>query len=443
MHLVALRNKDFRGLMVRKTMKSLTESGLVTFQRYVANESILAGHVKWFGGSIQKPPAWMYAKGAEILCGGMDKPSKIMSTEYDIVYVQEATELTLDDWQAILTRLRNGGLTYSQIIADCNPSTPFHWVKKRAEDGLLTMLESRHEDNPVYFDDNRQMTDAGRDYIVGKLERLSGPRLQRLRYGKWVAAEGQIYEEWDDAVHLRNRKDIAPGYKGKRCPRGVPMDWPRYWVIDFGYTNPFVCQRWAEDPDGRLWMYAETYHTGRLVEDHARNILREVTKTTRVNTDEEKLDPVKALASGARVWREPLPQAVVCDHDAEGRATWEKHSGLATQAAVKDVEPGIQAVQARLRAAGDGQPRLVMVRDARVERDQALVDAAKPTCTAEEWAGYVRKKPPQTGQMAGVPLEEPLKVDDHGMDCTRYLVVHRDGGMGYELRMLTLDGRSL
>lgn len=443
MHLVALRNKDFRGLMVRKTMKSLTESGLVTFQRYVAGESILAGHVKWYGGSMRAAAAWQYAKGAEILCGGMDKPSKIMSTEYDIVYVQEATDLTRDDWEAILSRLRNGGLTYAQIIADCNPSTPFHWIKKRAEDGMLTMLESRHEDNPLYFEENRQMTKAGRDYIVGKLERLSGPRLQRMRYGKWVAAEGQIYEEWDDAVHLVVRKDVAPGYKGKRDRYGIPMEWPRYWAIDFGYTNPFVCQRWAEDPDGRLWMYAETYHTQRLVEDHARAILREVTKTTRVNTDEENLDPVKALAAGARAWREPIPQAVICDHDAEGRATWEKHSGLATTAAMKDKEPGIQAVQARLRVAGDGKPRLFMLRDARTERDQGLVDAAKPTCTVEEWAGYVRRKPPQSGQLAGVPLEEPLDVDNHGMDASRYLVVHRDGGAGYELRVLTLDGRSL
>lgn len=441
MHLVALRNKDFRGLMVRKTMKSLTESGLVTFQRYVANESILAGHVKWFGGSIQKPPAWMYARGAEILCGGMDKPSKIMSTEYDIVYVQEATELTLDDWQAILTRLRNGGLTYSQIIADCNPSTPFHWLKKRAEDGMLTMLESRHKDNPVYFDANGQMTEAGKDYIVGKLHRLSGPRRLRLLDGKWVAAEGQIYEEWDDAVHLVDRKDVAKGYKGKRDRYGIPMDWPRYWALDFGYTNPFVCQRWAVDPDGRIYLYAETYHTQRLVEDHARNILREVTKTTRVQTDDEKLDPVTALANGGRVWREPPPQRVIGDHDAEGRATFEKHAGQVVTAAVKDVEAGIQAVQARLKPAGDGRPRLFILRDARTERDQHLVDLAKPTCTAEEWAGYVRKKPPATGQLQGTVPEEPLKVDDHGMDTARYFVMDIDGGPTYQLRVLTWGGR--
>jgi predicted transcriptional regulator len=40
--------------------------------------------------------------------------------------------------------------------------------------------------------------------------------------------------------------------------------------VDFGYTNPFVMQWWAEDPDGRLYLYREIYRTRRLVEDHAK-----------------------------------------------------------------------------------------------------------------------------------------------------------------------------
>lgn len=425
MHLVALRNPDFRGLMVRKTMKSLTESGLVTFRRYVAAESIKARHLKWFGGSLEKPPAWMYARGAEILCGGMDDPGKVMSTEYDIVFVQEATQLALEDWEAIISRLRNGGLSYAQIIADCNPSTPHHWLKKRAQDGLLTMLESRHEDNPLYFDDNGVMTEAGKAYILGKLDRLSGPRKQRLRYGKWVAAEGQIYDNWDDAVHLVDR------FK-------VPKNWPRFWVVDFGYRNPFVLQRWAQDPDGRLWLYAETYMTGRLVEDHARNVLREVTKPTEKWNPGDSEDPLRELQDGRRVWREPQPQAVICDHDAEGRATLEKHLGLPTVPANKDVLTGIEAVQARLRKDDTGRPGLYIMRDSVTQRDQSLVDAAKPTCTAEEIPGYVWKRKSSTVLAMEKPEpEEPVKVDDHGCDAKRYLVVHIDGGTEIQLRTLT------
>jgi hypothetical protein len=42
------------------------------------------------------------------MIGGMDKPTKIMSSEYDFIYVQEAIELTETDWENLTTRLRNG-----------------------------------------------------------------------------------------------------------------------------------------------------------------------------------------------------------------------------------------------------------------------------------------------------------------------------------------------
>ena len=103
--------------------------------------------------------------------------------------------------------------------------------------------------------------------------------------------------------------------------------------MDFGYTNPFVCQWWAKDPDGRLYLYRESYRVHLLVEDAARDML--------------------ALSAD-----EPRPWAIVCDHDAEDRATLERHLGMTTVAAVKDVSPGIQAVarpaQGRRRPASPG-----------------------------------------------------------------------------------------
>src|SRR5690606_41999735 len=80
--------------------------------------------------------------------------------------------------------------------------------------------------------------------------------------------------------------------------------------------------------------------------------------------------------------------AVVCDHDAEGRAVLERELGVETTPAHKSVLDGIQAVQARLRVAEDGKPRLFFVRGALVERDPELEGARRPTCTVEEIPGY-------------------------------------------------------
>jgi hypothetical protein len=322
-----------------------------------------------------------YFNGSVIDFGGLDKPSRIMSSEYDVVYVPEATELVENDWESVTTRLRWGRLPYQQLIADCNPGPPTHWLKRRTNAGKTAMLESRHEDNPTLWAGN-DWTPKGKAYIA-KLDALTGPRYLRLRKGIWAAAEGMVYDGWDAAVHLIDRFEI-------------PKEWPRLWVVDFGYTNPFVWQSWAQDRDGRLFRYRELYRTQRLVQDHAKAILE--------------------AASG-----EPWPVAIVCDHDAEDRATLEKYLGRFTVPAFKSVSPGIQAVQQRLRKAGDGKPRLMLMRDSLVSVDPLLLDARKPTSTEEEIDSYIWASAPY-----GSKADEPVKRDDHGMDAMRYAVAFTD-----------------
>lgn len=387
LHMLALMNPGMRGLIVRKTLASLGSTALVTWRQHVVVEALDTGDVEFYGGSPQEPPQYRYRNGSTVTIGGMDKSTKIMSSEYDVAYVQEATELTETDWEALTTRLRNWRISFQQIIADCNPDRPTHWLKARAERGSTVMLESRHEDNPELYSENGTPTERGASYMA-KLDKLTGVRHARLRRGLWVAAEGLIYEDWDPAKHLIDRFE-------------PPAEWVRWWTVDFGYTNPFVWQDWAEDPDGRLILVQEIYHTRRLVEDHAAAILR-------------------LVAPGGQ-WPGAKPRAVICDHDAEDRATLAKHLGFSTVPAKKTVSDGLQAVQARLRSESDRSPRLVLMRDALVERDQALADAKRPTCTADEFVGYV------WDQGAGKKIkEQPLKEDDHGMDALRYMVAQRD-----------------
>lgn len=420
-HTMCLLNPGMRALVVRKTLVSLTSTGLVTFEEHVAAKALALGLVKFFGGSAREPASYRYANGSRLVVGGMDNPTKVMSSEYDLIYVQEAIELSEDDWEKCTSRLRNGKVSFQQIIADTNPDTQTHWLNVRCLDGRTTMLHSRHEDNPVYFDDHGEITDAGRAYIHGILDQLTGVRKLRLRDGLWVAAEGVIYEGFDPAVHLIDRFDI-------------PADWTRWWAVDFGFTNPFVLQCWAEDPDGRLYLYREIYMTQRLVEDHARDILLQVTRPVgeqrerRVLTAQDIREDVQA---GRREWIEARPRAIIRDHDAEDAATLERHLGMSTTAAKKDVNPGIEAVAARLKPAGDGRPRIFILRDSLVERDRSLQQRKLPTCTAEEFPGYVWD---EAARKRGV--EQPLKQGDHGMDPMRYLVAERDMGGRPRVRWL-------
>ncbi len=396
--LMALKYPGMRGLIVRKTLASLGSTALVTWREHVAKEAIDAGLMKYYGGSAEEPPQYRFPNGSKIMVGGMDKPSRIMSSEYDVAYVQEAIELNLTDWEAISTRLRNGKIPYQMILADTNPDVPTHWLKVRADLGITQMIESRHEDNPTLINRDGTKTKRGEAYIQ-KLDNLTGVRKQRLRGGLWVAAEGMIYEEYDPAIHVIDRFPI-------------PHSWIRYWSIDFGYTNPFCWQEWAIDDDGVAYLVSEIYMTKRTNDQHALSILNHVAP----------LDPTDS-AGKRRIWRSPKPRAIICDHDAEGRAVLERELGMSTLPAHKVVTEGIQSVQVRLRPTGSGKRGMYLLRDSLIERDPELLDAKKPTCTAEELPAYIW----DIG--AGKATKEtPWKNDDHGCDALRYFSVELTRG---------------
>jgi len=412
-HLTCLKVPNVRALILRQTHNSLTGTTLVTFEQLVAVHALAAGIVRWFGGSGRQPAAYRYSNGSTILVGGLDRPEKFLSAELDLIIVDEATETTERALETLISRLRGTALSNKQIILGCNPAQPTHWIKQRCDRGQMVMLHSRHRDNPALYNTDGTLTERGQDYMR-RLDALTGVRRLRLRDGLWAAAEGVIYEQFDDAVHLIDQ-------------RPIPDAWTRWWTVDFGFRNSMVIQFWGEDPDGRLYLYREIYHTERLVEDHAKTVMAQV---SRPDPDYQHSSGAPRYACHGRIWTEPKPRAIICDHDAEDRATLERHLGMSTTAAHKSVSDGIQAVQARLKPAGDGRPRLFVMRNVLVERDPKLVEATKPTCTVEEIPGYIWAPGPD-----GRPVkEEPLKQDDHGVDALRYAVAQLDLGARPRIR---------
>jgi phage terminase large subunit len=266
------------------------------------------------------------------------------------------------------------------MILLTHPGPPAHHLKA----GGMRVLYSVHKDNPSLYRGG-QWTAEGRRYLA-ELELLTGVQRERLLYGRWAAAEGVVWDAFDPAVHIID-------------PFDVPESWPRWVGIDFGYTAPFTALLFAEDGDGRLYLMREWVRSQMIVEDHAR-VIRE------------------RLLAG-----QPQPRAFITDHDAEDRATLERHLGAGTQAAHKSVSDGLQAVNARLRVQADGRPRLFVFRDALLERDPLMDAVAKPCGFAEEVSGYVWAR--RRGSDEGLK-EEPLKENDHSCDPVRYVVAERD-----------------
>lgn len=236
---LARRHPRMRGLIARKLRTTLTQSALVTFDEKV----LPAGCAEaWFHHGDQE---YRYPNGSVIAVAGLDDPEKVKSTEFDLIYVQEATELTEQDWAMLLRGLRNGVMPYQQLIADCNPASPDHWLKRRCDAGQCHMIESRHEDNPTLTP----------EYIAG-LDSLSGYMYQRLRLGLWVAAEGMYFTEWHPDIHIVDAFD-------------PPAEWPRWTATDYGFADPWCTLWFARAPDDSIYVYRELYARGYRDEEQA------------------------------------------------------------------------------------------------------------------------------------------------------------------------------
>ncbi len=392
MHNLALKYPGCRILLARKLYSSLVSTALVTYYRKVLPyppEHPLCPVVV-FGGS--RPETISYPNGSVMVVAGLDNADKVLSAEYDFVYVNQAEELTLHDWEQILSRTtgRAGNAPYSQVLGDCNPGAPTHWILHRPS---LELYTATHQDNPVLYDhEKEEWTDQGRR-TISILSTMTGLRYKRGFLGLWAGAEGQIYETFDEQTHIVD-------------PFPIPDSWRRWRVIDFGYTHPFSCQWWAQDHKGTLYMYREIYMSGRIVDEHVNGM--------------NGMPGILQLSAGERY------EATICDHDAEDRATLEKY-GIKTKKADKSIRQGIEAVQMRLRVDADGNSGLYFFRDALVEEDEMLRIRYKPLSVVGEFGGYAWPSFDARRREASPRDEVPIRADDHGLDCLRYIVMEVDG----------------
>ena len=358
-HILASKYPGCQGAIVRKTQKSVYGSVLQTFERVIKNAP-----VEPYGG--EKPEKYNYANGSAIWVGGMDNPDKVLSSERDFIYVNQAEELALDDWEKLATRTtgRAAVVRYPQLFGDCNPAGSKHWIRERSQTGSLRMIISRHQDNPTLFDPaTGEITPQGKR-TIGILSNLTGVRRKRLLEGVWATAEGAVYDIFDASIHVKER------------PATEFARW--FMALDEGYTNPAVILLIGEDLDGRLHIAREFYRRG-------------VLQSRVVETAQE--------------WhREHECFILAVDQAAAGLIADLQDAGLPAQGFKGRVLDGITTVQDYLRVQGDDLPRLTV--------DPGCVE------TINEFESYIWKP----------EKDEPIKENDHAMDALRYGLKSIAGG---------------
>jgi phage terminase large subunit len=352
-----------RVLWVRKTRASMTETVLEIFENKVQPDSsrvVLAGVARHVRSHYQ------FRNGSRIVLGGLDNVERIMSSEYDIIIAFEATEISAEDFEKLDTRLRNGKGPYHQIVCECNPSYPAHWLKLYADAQKFTRVLSRHADNPA----------CTPEYIAA-LSRLSGHRRARLFMGQWAAAEGMVYDRWDEAVYVRDR---------------VGVKWRRVVVsVDEGYANPCSVGLWLIDGDGYPHRADEWVQTGKL--------------------EAEVVNQVARYSLWAKKKLKLKLEAVIVDPSAAKLIGALGAAHLPVVGANNDVLDGIKTMQDKLVLDGQGRPCATVA----------------PRCKdfRREIGGYTWLQ-----NKDGTKRDEPRKVDDHTMDESRYFFRYLEASAG-------------
>ena len=377
-HRCALKYDNASLVIARKILSDTYSTVLQTYEKKVL------GNPRWWGVEPyggEKPQWFDYPNGARVWITGLDKSSKVLSSEHDIIYINQAEQVELDEWETLTTRVtgRAGNMPYSQLIGDMNPSYPTHWPYHRES---LSMHYSRHKDNPtLYHPETGEITERGKA-TMAVLERLTGVRRDRLLDGKPARAEGVIVDEYNESIH-RIYEDEVPEIKR--------------WVggVDWGYTNPGVLGIWGLDNDDNMYLMGQVYRTRKKIDWWVQRAVE-----------------LEKEFGRAEAW--------LCDPSEPAYIDSFRRAGLNAKKGVNDFSPGINAVKQRF-----DDNRLFFVYNSLKYKDESLARERLPTCVEEELPAYVWADKKNK--------EVPVKENDHGADMTRYTVCYVDNVTGSHL----------
>lgn len=195
--------------------------------------------------------------------------NEYQGVEYDVIFLEEATQLSERAFQFIGSCLRGVNDFPKRMYLTCNPGGVGHkWVKTLFIDRKFIQDPSNPERNqnpndylfiPAKVDDNPWLTESDPDY-VRRLANLPPDLMRAHRYGDWNALSGAYFSNFHRSSHTISRFKI-------------PHQWPVYRSFDYGLDMCAVLW-WAVDEDGRCWAYREVEKEGLVVQQAADMILQ-------------------------------------------------------------------------------------------------------------------------------------------------------------------------
>lgn len=179
------------------------------------------------------------ANGNRIICVGLDDPEKLKSIHgITGIWIEEASELTQEDFQQLDLRLRGKTDWYKQIMLTFNPISITHWLKtiffdRKKENS--TVVHTTYKNNKFIDNEYKRTLEAMKDqdeyyytvYALGEWGVL----------GKTVFNAKKVTER---IVQLREKEPLKIGR------------------FEFDYEGRKIVKetiKWVDDPNGHIRLY--------------------------------------------------------------------------------------------------------------------------------------------------------------------------------------------
>ena len=210
--LLIMKALNYSGLNIgiaRKTMPALK----MTARRLVLD--LLKQYGLYQTNLFNKTENYYQLNKSRLQFFSLDDPEKIKSTEFNFLWLEEATDFTYQDYLVLLTRLSAPtpqGLK-NQMFLTLNPTDINCWIAKYLLNQKdVCVIKSTYKDNKF----------LSKDYIetLLSLKNYNKQAYKVFALGQWGSSETLIYTNWQMTEQVPSSYDEV------------------FWGLDFGFNNP-------------------------------------------------------------------------------------------------------------------------------------------------------------------------------------------------------------
>lgn len=282
--LLATKHPGITIMIIRKTYPELTTNHIRPLKKLL-NIGVKGNPIQYNESKkeLRFPNGSMISFG---YCNTESDTDRYQGTEVDVLFLDEATQLTEQQIKDLNTCVRGINGFPKRTYYTCNPGGKGHGYIKRLFIDRQFVEDEYPEDysfiqSLVY--DNDVLMKADPEYLRS-LEALPEAKRKAWLEGDWNSFVGQVFTEWrNDPEHYKDKQ-----WTHVIEPFDIPPSWKIFRGYDHGYAKPFSVAWYALDHDGVLYRIHEFYGCTREANTGLQLTVQEIAKRIR---EIESTDP--------------------------------------------------------------------------------------------------------------------------------------------------------